>query len=523
MATDTLSQPPGADEGRDNNQQMTIIPEAAFIRLAGPDSDGLIEHTITIIQNHNHALIKEWEGTYPIEHVDNLDEPLWRDIKGWHLVIPPDQGLKHELMNVWHEGSINGHPGHDETIRCINKEYFWPGAKTWITEYIKGCAMCQQNKNLTHRIKPPIFRIPSTINAKPFSHIAMDLITRLPKSNTHDAILTIVDHGCSRGAIFLPCSTTITGASIAQLYLEHVFRWFGLPQKIISNRDPCFTSHFAKGLIQGLGINQNLSTAFHPQTNGLSEQMNQWIEQYPHLITTNQNKWSKWLPMATAVHNNCRNSTTSFTPNELFIGWEPPLLTQQWMQSKNQTAEEYLSNIRQNCLLAIHALNHVAYKIEVPALSWKVGQLVWLEGKNLPLPYGTVKLAPWWHRPFKTDRIISPVAVWLELPVQWNIHLIFHTSLIMPYIETPSHSPNFTRPPPDLIDGEEEYEMELICSHRRWGCHKTLQYLIKWKGYPESDNTWENTNQIHAPNLIKLYHWTNALKVIKACCIRLEH
>jgi hypothetical protein len=82
MATDTLSQPPGADEGRDNNQQMTIIPEAAFIRLAGPDSDGLIEHTITIIQNHNHALIKEWEGTYPIEHVDNLDEPLWRDIKG---------------------------------------------------------------------------------------------------------------------------------------------------------------------------------------------------------------------------------------------------------------------------------------------------------------------------------------------------------------------------------------------------------------------------------------------------------
>jgi hypothetical protein len=193
-------------------------------------------------------------------------------------------------MNVWHEGSINGHPGHDETIRCINKEYFWPGAKTWITEYIKGCAMCQQNKNLTHRIKPPIFRIPSTINAKPFSHIAMDLITRLPKSNTHDAILTIVDHGCSRGAIFLPCSTTITGASIAQLYLEHVFRWFGLPQKIISNRDPCFTSHFAKGLIQGLGINQNLSTAFHPQTNGLSEQMNQWIEQYPHLITTNQNK-----------------------------------------------------------------------------------------------------------------------------------------------------------------------------------------------------------------------------------------
>jgi hypothetical protein len=134
-----------------------MIPEVAFIRLAGPDSDGSIEHTITIIQNHNCTLMKEWEGTYPIEHIDNPNEPFYRDIKGHHLVIPPDQGLKCKLMNVWHEGSINRHPGQDETIQCINREYFWPGARTWIIEYIKGCAMCQQNKNLTHRIKPPIF------------------------------------------------------------------------------------------------------------------------------------------------------------------------------------------------------------------------------------------------------------------------------------------------------------------------------------------------------------------------------
>jgi hypothetical protein len=93
-----------------------MIPEAAFIRLAGPDSDGSIKHTITIIQNHNHTLMKEWEGTYPIEHVDNPDKPFWRDTKGQHLVIPLDQGLKCKLMNVWHEGSINGHPRHDETI-----------------------------------------------------------------------------------------------------------------------------------------------------------------------------------------------------------------------------------------------------------------------------------------------------------------------------------------------------------------------------------------------------------------------
>jgi Integrase zinc binding domain/Chromo (CHRromatin Organisation MOdifier) domain len=425
-------------------------------------------------------------------------------------------------MNIWHEGSINGHPGRDETIRRINREYFWPGAKTWITEYIKGCATCQQNKNLTHRIKTPLFRIPSSINAKPFSHIAMDLITGLPESNGHDTILTIVDHGCSRAAIFLPCSTTITGASIAQLYLEHLFRWFGIPQKIISDRDPRFTSHFARELTKGLGIDQNLSTAFHPQMDGLSERVNQWVEQYLRLITANQNEWSKWLPMATVVHNNSKNSTTGFAPNELLIGWEPPLASEQHSESKNQTAEEYLSKMRQNRLMAIHTLNKVAHRIHISPNRWTTGQLVWLEGKNLPLAHGTAKLAPRRHGPFKIIQIVSPVAVRLELPPQWNIHPVFHNSLLTPYTETPSHGPNFTRPPLDLIDGEEEYEVEQIRSHRTWGRSRTLQYLIKWKGYPESNNTWEGADQIHVPELIKLYHKAVTRHGLKAQRIRLE-
>jgi Integrase zinc binding domain len=206
--------------GKDDNQQMVMLPEPIFVHIADVDSDGSLEHFITIVQNNNHSLMKEWESTFPIEHVDNPDEPFWRDISGQQLVIPPDQGLKCEIMNTWHEGPLNGHPRRDEMIRRINKEYFWPRARSWITKYVKGCATCQQNKNLTHHTKTPVFCIPSTIDAKPFSHIAMDLITGLPKSNGHDAILTIVDHGCSRGVVFLPCSTTITGAGIAKLYLE---------------------------------------------------------------------------------------------------------------------------------------------------------------------------------------------------------------------------------------------------------------------------------------------------------------
>jgi hypothetical protein len=96
----------------------------------------------------------------------------------------------------------------------------------------------------------------------------MDLITGLPHHQGFDAILTIVNHGCSWAAIFLPCTTTITSPRIAQLYMEHIYRWFRLPKKLISDRDPQFTSHFRHALCHKLGINQNLSTTFTPRPMG---------------------------------------------------------------------------------------------------------------------------------------------------------------------------------------------------------------------------------------------------------------
>ena len=165
-------------------------------------------------------------------------------------------------------------------IRKINKLYQWPKMNQWIMDYIKGCATCQQNKNQTHKKKTPLFGITSTPNMKPFVQIAMDLITGLPQVNGKDLILTMVDHGCSRAAIFIPCLTTITGPGIAQLYLRNIYPWFGLPSRVISDRDPRFTSQFGKALTMKLGINHNISMAFQLQTDGLSERKNQWIEQY---------------------------------------------------------------------------------------------------------------------------------------------------------------------------------------------------------------------------------------------------
>jgi hypothetical protein len=163
----------------------------------------------------------------------------------------------------------------------------------WITDYIKGCATCQQNKIQTHKKKTPLFGIMTMPNMKPFSQIAMDLIMGLPQVNRKGAILTIVDHSCSRAAIFIPCSTTITRPGIAQLYLRNVYPWFSLPMRIISDRDPRFTSQFGKAITMKLGINQNISTAFHPQMDGLSERKNQWVEQYLQIVTSaNPHDWT---------------------------------------------------------------------------------------------------------------------------------------------------------------------------------------------------------------------------------------
>ena len=120
----------------------------------------------------------------------------------------------------------------------------------------------------------------------------------------------------------------ITGPGIAQLYFDHVYRWFGLPDKVISDRDPRFTSHFGRALTKKLGIEQNLSSAFHPQTDGLSKCKNQWVEQYLRIVMSQHPEdWTNWLALATAVHNNRCNATTGLSPSQVLLGIEPPLMS----------------------------------------------------------------------------------------------------------------------------------------------------------------------------------------------------
>jgi len=131
------------------------------------------------------------------------------------------------------------------------------------------------------------------------------------------------------------------------------------------------------------------------------------------------------------------------------------------------------------------------------------GSLVWLEGVNLRTHYPTSKLAPKRYGPFPIKKVLSDVSYKLELPTQWKIHPVIHANLLTPYKETALHSPNFTRPPPDLINGEEEYEAKEVQKVHRQGRGRKLHYLIKWKGFPMSDSTWEPVEHLkHTPELI---------------------
>ena len=431
-----------------------------FICLLQPGDPGTTESIIVDAQNRLTSVMDNLDPKRPLRKT-TLDDitHLWVHPQTNQLVVPPDQELYRQILQRWHGLPTAGHLGRDETTCKILEFYHWPNASTWIAQYIKGCAICQQNKNITCRLRIPLYKITTTPDAKPFEQVTMDLITDLPPSQGYDAVLTLVDHGCLCAALFLPCHKTITGEKIAHLYFKHLFPWFGISRQIISDRDPRFTSHFARAMTKHLGMQQNLSTAFHPQTDGISERANQWLEQYLRLTVLYQEDWAQWLPMATVVHNNAQNTTMQQTPNTVLMGFTSTLAPSSNQKFGVPAADDWIMKMVQAQKTAIDIINQPT---SIPRASFAIGERVWLEGKNLPISTGSSKLCPKRYGHFKISRVVSPVVYQLELPSQWKIHPIFHASLLLPYKETEQHGTNYIQPPPDVIQGEEQYEVEAI-------------------------------------------------------------
>ena len=303
---------------------------------------------------------------------------------------------------------------------------------------------------------------------------------------------------------FVPCNEAITAEETARVFLEATVRRYGLPNKIISDRDPRFTSKFIQELCRTLGIQQNISSAYHPRTDGQSERNNQWVETYLRFFTNHrQTDWATHLPLAEFAHNNWRNETTKNTPFFLLMGYHPRA-DGHYAASSSPLVEQRLDDLlraRKDALTHMTRAQQSWVKHrDTP--KYEVGDRVWLDGRNLRTDQPTSKLAPRRHGPFTISQVMSSVSYRLELPHQWRIHPVFHIDLLTPYRETKMHGDNYQRPPPELIDNEEEFEVEAILDSRRFGRGRKLQYLVKWLGYPSSDNQWEDADKVHANELI---------------------
>ena len=223
-----LSQPPGADQGKQDNENIVLLPPSLFITIAKIQDD-MLKTKVKEVQKKQNEEMELWCDT---QGVHKLPEGY---AKEGRLAVPSGLVLRQELMVQFHNSPTAGHPRRDNTLTLVAQHYWWPGMATWVEQYVAGCALCQQNKICTTKRKTPLYHIPGDPSMHLFNVIALDLITQLPKANGYDAILTIMDQGCSGAAIFLPCHTTITGEGVALLYLKHLFPWFGVPSRVISD------------------------------------------------------------------------------------------------------------------------------------------------------------------------------------------------------------------------------------------------------------------------------------------------
>ena len=208
--------------------------------------------------------------------------------------------------------------------------------------------------------------------------------------------------------------------------------------------------------------------AFRPQTDGLSERKNQWVELFlRHLMSAQQDDWANWLPIATAVHNHFTDATMRVAPSKALLRYLPRMDYLTSPSTLNERVEQRTKIARERREQAKAALNKLANTI--PPDQFTIGDRVWLEAKNLKLLYQMPKLAPKCHGPFTITERVSPVAYQLQLPPTWTIHDVFHASLLTPYQETIEHGVNFTKPPPEVVNKDEEYEVEVILNHRHHG------------------------------------------------------
>jgi hypothetical protein len=164
---DALSRP-NKDDHQQEERKITLLPSETFLNLADIGNEDSLEYLLVEEQKRHANWLEKQGGRRP------KGTTLWMTGDN-RPIVPPSDTLKKRIVHTYHD-RLTGHPGRDETTRKILARFSWPGARQWIDQYIKGCVICQQNKNLTHRVHVPLYKITVPNDAPPFTQVAMDLI-----------------------------------------------------------------------------------------------------------------------------------------------------------------------------------------------------------------------------------------------------------------------------------------------------------------------------------------------------------
>jgi transposase InsO family protein len=260
-----------------------------------------------------------------IKHYKLHDEllffcPLGTEFR--RVVVPQYDNLRNTILHDYHDVSTAGHLGIDKTYEAIQREYYWKNMSRDIRRYVVTCDVCQRNKPRQHSDYGLLQPLP--IPTRNWEQISMDFIVQLPESSSgYDAIMVCIDR-LSKMMHCIPLHTNATAEDVSKLYMAHIFRLHGLPKVIVSDRDAKFVGHFWKAFHKILGTKLNMSTAYHPQTDGQTERANRTLEQMlRNFVNYQQDNWDELLPLVEFGYNNHISASTKRTPFEANYGFHP--------------------------------------------------------------------------------------------------------------------------------------------------------------------------------------------------------
>ena len=409
-----------------------------------------------------------------------------------------------DIIRENHDHPLAGHQGVKKTLKRIQEKTRWKGMKADVERYIAGCHDCLSSKK--DKTKKQGQHNPLETPGRPFQAIALDFVTGFPESEdpatgqSYDMVMTVIDL-FTKYAKFIPCRTTMDAEQLAFLMNKEIFSDHGIPDSIVSDRDKLFTSKFFKGWTDSIGAKQRMSTAFHPETDGQTERMNQTLEVYLRIFASeNKHKWVQLLPNAMAAINSSYSEGLGQTPFDALYGRN--IRKPEFKESNNDQANWFAKEMEENWTRikarVEKAKNAVKERLDPKRRPTEIkeGQHVLLSTKNLT----SDKLDKPFIGPYEVERVSGPVAT-LKLPGTKTFPK-FHVSLLK---SAPPSMPLATTWTYDVGD---EYEVDKILDHKNEDGQTT--FLVKWKGYPLSESTWEpRANLDHARTAMRKFRKSN--------------